>query len=230
MMTRILAAALAATALAAAMPSGAAPVLSTSYDMPNGGGQASGGSYNYWDLNYSGSGSTITDGAPLSGGSGDLTDGVIANNTWNNVENNAGTGPYVGWYSSGLGGQLDPTVTFHFAGSPTITSINIHMDNSGIGGVLAPQTIFVDGVNTAFVAPGGGFGWATLSGLNLTGNTHTIQFNQYPGYWAFISEVTFDGTAVPEPAAWAMLVAGFGFVGAAQRRANRSRRRGVVAA
>ena len=37
----------------------------TSYDMPNGDGQAHSGSFNYWDLAYSGSGATSTDGAPL---------------------------------------------------------------------------------------------------------------------------------------------------------------------
>jgi hypothetical protein len=224
--TRTLAVALATSMLAAALPSVAAPVVSTGYDMPNGGGQTSGGSYNYWDLAYSGSGSTTTDGAALSGGSGDLTDGVVAPGPWYTTENNAGTGPYVGWYWGGLGAQLNPTVTFHFAGSPTITSINVHMDHSFVGGVQAPAAILVDGVNTAFTPPGGGFGWTTLSGLNLTGGTHTLQFQQVPGWWVFVSEVTFDGTAVPEPASWAMMLAGFGLVG----HALRSRRRGVVVA
>jgi len=45
----------------------------TSYDEPDGYGTASGGSSNYWDAGYSGSGCTNCDGAPLSGGIGALT-------------------------------------------------------------------------------------------------------------------------------------------------------------
>ena len=74
------------------MAAAAAPLLSsagyaalvpvTSYSMPNGDGQASGGTFNYWDKNYTGSGATTTDGAPLTGGTGDLTDGVTASDIW----------------------------------------------------------------------------------------------------------------------------------------------------
>ena len=66
------------------MPTGAVAsvqIFATSYEMPNGGGDASGGTYNYWDGSYSGSGSTTTDAAALSGGLGDLTDGIIATET-----------------------------------------------------------------------------------------------------------------------------------------------------
>jgi hypothetical protein len=80
-----------------AAPARAAQIFASSYAMPNGYGTATGGNFNYWDLNYTGSGSTNVDGAPLSGGLGDLTDGIIASGRWNTVENGAGTGPYVGW-------------------------------------------------------------------------------------------------------------------------------------
>jgi hypothetical protein len=216
-----LAAALAASALALAAPSFASQIFSTSYDMPNGGGQASGGSFNYWDLAYSDSGCKTCDGAPLSGGHGDLTDGVVATQEWDFVENNAGTGPYVGWYPAGpLELQLNPTITFHFAGSPTITGVNIHMDNSHVGGVAAPANILVDGVNQPYTPPPVfSIGWVALTGLNLTGGTHTVQFVE-PQWWTFISEVTFDGVAgrgVPEPASWVTMIAGFGMVGGALR-------------
>src|SRR5215471_20513042 len=81
-----------------------------SYDMLNGNGQASGGAYNYWDKFYTGAGNTMQDNAFLSGGLGDLTDGIVTNEHWFNVENSAGTGPYVGWLF------LNPTVVFHFSG------------------------------------------------------------------------------------------------------------------
>lgn len=202
---------------ALAAPAMAAQLSVTSYDMPNGDGQASGGSFNYWDLNYSGAGMTNVDGAPLSGGKGDLTDGVVASDFWFNVENGAGTGPYVGWYSPAT---LNPVVKFNFAGSPTINTIMVQLDNSFVGGVQSPMAILVDGVNTPFVGPGAGtIGWATLSGLNLTGGSHTLEFEQQPGWWVFTSEVEFfGGPGVPEPATWALMLAGFGLAGVAFRR------------
>ena len=194
----------------------AAQLVVTSYDTPNGDGQASGGSFNYWDKNYTGSGATTTDGAALTGGVGDLTDGVVASNFWFNVENAAGEGPYVGWYARRT---LNPTVTFNLAGTPTVNEIRIHLDNSRVGSVFSPAAILIDGVNTAFAGPANGsIGWVTFSGLNLTGGSHTIGFQQDLGGWVFVSEVQFFGSGVPEPAAWAMMLAGFGMAGATLRR------------
>lgn len=50
-----------------AAPTLAAPIAPPSYSMPNGDGQASGGSYNYWDRLWTGLSSTTTDGAAPSG-------------------------------------------------------------------------------------------------------------------------------------------------------------------
>ena len=209
----------AAMALALAVPASASAVLSTGYDMPNGDGTASGGSYNYWDRFYTGAGATTTDGAALSGGKGDLTDGVVAPTFWYLTENGAGTGPYVGWYDPVT---PKPVVTFHFAGSPAIGGINIHIDNSHVGGVYAPGAILVDGISRSFTGPAAGaIGWVGITGLSLTGANHTIEFDQGPLHgWTFVSEITFDGksSGVPEPATWAMMIAGFGLVGATLRR------------
>ena len=38
-------------------PAQAAPISPSSYDMLNGNGRASAGTFNYWDLSYNGSGS-----------------------------------------------------------------------------------------------------------------------------------------------------------------------------
>ncbi len=73
--------------LALAGAASAQAAMPTHYNMPNGYGMASGGSFNYWDGSYSGSGDRSTDYAPLSGGLGDLTDGVIATQSWIEVEN-----------------------------------------------------------------------------------------------------------------------------------------------
>ena len=220
--------AIAAAAIAlTALPATAVQVFSTSYDMINGGGQASGGSSNYWDLSYSGSGATNVDGAYLSGGSGDLTDGVVPSQYWYALESPAGTGPYVGWeYRT----QNNPVITFHFAPGTTVTDLNVFVDNTTFGGVYAPAAILIDGVNTAFTQPNyGSIGWINFTGLNLTGSSHTLELRQYVGLWQFVGEVTFDGSVtagVPEPASWALLIAGFGMVGGTLR----SRRRTSVAA
>ena len=138
-------------AAAVATPAGAVQLFATSYDTPNGDGQAHSGSFNYWDAAYTGSGLTTMDGAPLSGGVGDLTDGVVANDFWFNTENNAGTGPYVGW--RGDVGVHNPIVTFHFLGAPIVNMIAIHLDNSLTGGVGTPDAILIDGTSYAFTGP-----------------------------------------------------------------------------
>ncbi|TFU03888.1 PEP-CTERM sorting domain-containing protein [Polymorphobacter arshaanensis] len=195
--------------------------------MVNGGGTASGGGLNYWDVNYTGSGCTSCDGAYLSGGSGDLTDGVVPALPWYSYENLAGTGPYVGWLSLV---ENNPVITFHFAAGTTVTGLSVFVDNTTYGGVYAPAAILIDGVNTAFSQPGyGSIGWINFTGLNLTGTSHTLELQQYYRQWEFVGEVTFDGRtsgAVPEPASWALMIAGFGMVGGTLR----SRRRASVAA
>ena len=76
-LTLLVAGAAAAFGLGATAVS-AAPLVVTSYDMQNGDGHASGGTYDYWDATYTGSGATTTDHAPLSGGLGVLTDGYAS--------------------------------------------------------------------------------------------------------------------------------------------------------
>lgn len=209
-----------ALALGIATPAMATSLVVTRYDMVNGGGQATGGSSNYWDLAYTGTGCTSCDYAALSGGVGDLTDGVVANDIWFPVESAAGTGPYVGWWDFHA---PSPVVTFYLAGNPLVDSIAIHMDNSNFGGVLAPTSIKIDGQAHGFVAPTlGTAGWVTISGLSLTGQQHTLQFVQAPNTYTFISEVSFFGTAVPEPSEWAMLGMGFALIGSLRRRRSRA--------
>lgn len=206
-------------ALALATPAAAATqIFATSYDTPNGDGQAHSGSFNYWDLAYSGAGATNVDGAALTGGLGDLTDGVVASDFWFNTENAGGTGPYVGW--RGDFGVTNPMINFHFGGNPLIDTISIHFDNSHAGGVGTPTQILVDGVSQAFAGPAAGtIGIVTLDGLNAGGNSHTIQFIQDPVFvWTFISELRFFGRAIPEPSAWVLMIAGFGLAGGMLRR------------
>ena len=208
----------AAAALAFAGAAQAAPIAVTSYDTTNGDGQAHGGSYNYWDANYTGSGATTTDGlsgSVLSGGTGKLTDGVIATDPWYLVSNAAGTGQYVGWLNPNA-----PTIVFHFAGSQTVDDIKLYVDNSHVGGVTAPSAVIVNG--TTYANPS----WVNasapevidLSGLDLVGDSVTIKLED-PTAWVFLSEVQFSGaSAVPEPASLGLMLAGVAVVGATLRR------------
>lgn len=193
-----------------------------SYDMNNGHGQASSGSFNYWDRAYSGAGSTITDNALLSGGKGDLTDGLITAGNWYDVENSAGTGPYVGWRSSVL--PAGPEITFHFASSVSISAIRIHADDSaGVGGVSLPSSVSFNGGTPILVTDpdaGSAPSWLEFAGLSLSGNSVQVKFG-YGNEWVFVDEVQFIGS-VPEPETYAMMLAGLGLLAVAARTKSRT--------
>ncbi len=199
----------------------------SSYDMPNGDGQAHGGSYNYWDATYSNcvAGNCTTDGLSgsyLSGGLGKLTDGVIATQPWYNVSDNSGTGQYVGWL------YTNPTIVFNFAGSVSVGEIKLYVDNSHVGGVTAPNSVVIDG--TTYLNPAWTFASPPqiidITGLHLTGSSVTVTLND-PTYWVFMSEAQFY-SAVPELSTWAMMALGFGGIGLLA--AVRTRRRVAAAA
>ena len=177
----------------------ATPLSVASYSMPNGGT----GSYVYQDINYSNcpASDCTTTGAALSGGTGRLTNGVIPTTDWNVGSNSAG---WIGWESGETNGA-NPAVTFNFAGPSTINSISIWYDNSlGTGGVTEPASASIDGSNYAF-APNTVEGPqnVTLSGLNISGGSVSVQFFQGADEWIMIGQVSFNGTsgtsAVPEP-------------------------------
>jgi hypothetical protein len=165
-------------------------VVPTSYDMLNG----ETGTYTYWDDSYNGSGSTTTSGDLLTGGLGDLTDGVIATQNWFNTP-----GPYVGWYAN------TPTITFNFAGEVQIDSIILHLDDSnGSGGVAAPGSILVEWANGSLLAditdPDSGEPFAfSINALGFTGSELRVTINDGTQPWVFMSEIEFNG--VPGPGA-----------------------------
>jgi len=194
---------------------GAAPLSVSSYSMFNGGT----GSFDYRDFTYlpcPGNNCT-TIGASLSGGVGKLTDGVSPALSWYQYGQNT---PWVGWDVNETNG-LDPLVTFNFPGVEHVNSVTVWVDNTiGYGGVYLPSSVAIDGTSYA-IAPDNsnpnprGY---TFSGLGITGSSVNVQFFQSPPYpWIMVGEVSFDGTNVPEPATWAMMLIGLGGLGAALR-------------
>lgn len=210
--------------LAACPWTGAATVTPSSYEMANGHGQANGGVFNYWDLNYTGSGSTTTDGAALSGGLGDLTDGVVTTQNWFAVENAAGSGPWVGWISSALPGAV--AVRFHFAPGTSIDRIAVHADDSdGAGGVDLPSRVLIDwtGGSAAFditdPTPGDPApSWLEFDGLAIAGVSFVDLRFVYRDVWVFVDEVRFERALLAQPPAALLAALGVLLLGAARRR------------
>lgn len=178
----------------------AAMLSPVSYDMFNG----SSGNFSYWDDSYNGSGNNQADSAYLSGGLGDLTDGVIATQSWNVAELETTSGPYVGW------SNLDPTINFHFNSRINFNTITIYADDfDGHVGVSQPTSVTVNGTNFIVADHAGADPFAiSLTNLGLTSTDLDITI--YRGNsWVFVSEVTFDGvTAVPVPAGVWLFISG----------------------
>lgn len=186
-------------------------VQPVSYAMPNGYGQASGGSFNYWDDTYNGTGSTNVDGAALTNGLGQLTDSIVGANNWGD---NLGNGPayeWVGWIN------INPEIIFDYGTAQQISRIDVHVNNSNFGSVSIFGTVRVgysdDGVNfgnyqsiTTTDADRADLS-ARFYALNLVEQgAHRyvrLEFTR-TNTWLFISEIR----AVPTPGAMALLPLG----------------------
>ncbi len=178
----------------------ALPVLPSTYAMPNGSSLG----YTYWDDAYTGVGCKTCDGAALSGGLGELTDGVVATASWNVTEPPPGPGPYVGWVN------LNPTIAFHFNQSVVIDSVTFNFDDAGgLGSVGGPASVIVSGITYAVVNPPGSGPFSfTVSGLGFTGTDLSISIiRSDTNVVTMVSEISF-ASAVPEPGSGAMLLAG----------------------
>jgi hypothetical protein len=198
--------------IAAAGVASAASVNPVSYDMENGGS----GSYNYWDDTYNGTGDNTANYAALSGGTGDLTDGIIATQNWNAVEAPVGpNGPYVGWRNK------NPVLDFQFGQTRTFTSVVFHFDVSRSGGVDQIEKINLVGFGSANLPI-----YASASPTSYTFDlgqgfsTDELKFQLHrKGDWIMLSEVEFNAiAAVPVPAAGWLLIGGLGALAAVRRR------------
>ena len=168
----------------------------TSYDLLN--GELGGDVPNFFDDTYSGAGDNNSPLASLTGGLGDLTDGVIATQNWRDQHT-----AYVGWAT------IDSVVTFRFADEVVLDNIVFHLDDAEFGGVDNPGGIAVsNGTSSVFQSISDPAGTAPfsfqLATNGLTGNSFDVTFNrqQIGGdfRWVMVSEVQFFGESVPEPA------------------------------
>ncbi|MBL8231839.1 MAG: PEP-CTERM sorting domain-containing protein [Bryobacterales bacterium] len=194
-----------------------APITPVSYTMLNGQGVANGGILNYWDESYSGSGSTTTDGALLSGGLGQLTDGFIGcSNDWTVDCGDGAAFRWVAWNT------IDPVIVFDFGSLQQFQRISVHTNNVGVGGVSMWDTALFqfsnDGVNfspgvlrTTSAAEKADPNARYLdTNLAESGRYVRISFADGPtNIWVLLSEIQFDGVAdVPEPGTALLAAAG----------------------
>jgi len=185
----------------AAGSAGAVQILAASYDMKNGDMSSPGTSLKD-DTYTGGSGDRTVAYALLAGGKGDLTDGAIAPSNWNITPL-----PFVGWRDYYL---PSPEITFHFADPIHIDQVQIHI-NKG----YCPSSVdfLMGGASRNVVVnmgiSGGANDWVSFPGLDLSGDSllvrlrdrpaETINGNYLSRDWILISEVSFDGTVIPEP-------------------------------
>ena len=115
---RVFAALSFAALVVATVPAGATQLTVSSYSMFNG----AHGSFNYRDFDYVPCNNVCdVTGAALNFGTGKLTDGVSPTSSW---YQQGELTQWVGWDNTQLNGA-DPTVTFNFASTVTVNSVNI---------------------------------------------------------------------------------------------------------
>ncbi|MDQ7056940.1 MAG: DUF5011 domain-containing protein [Ghiorsea sp.] len=173
---------------------GGVPIFSSkinpvSYAMSNGGGNNV-----YIDNAYTPGGSA-TAGVALSGGLGDLTDGLVPTISGPVAPDTTTYIPYVGW-------NFNPTITFTFATTETIDRLRVLVDNWGGLGIVQPQQvdIIMGGITKTFAIPSHAFGaplWLDFSGLGLSGTTLDLVLTRTTtNAWVFAAEVEFYNSTV----------------------------------
>lgn len=111
-----------------------------------------------------------------------------------------------------------------FYSSSTAATVTVYDGAGGTGNVLAQINLLAQGSDNCTGDPNGSFCNWTPIGVSFAGTAMSIDFGGTANYTGF-DNITFGsdtpGGTVPEPAVWAMLISGFGLVGAAARRRRR---------
>ena len=110
--------------------------------------------------------------------------------------------------------------SFYYSSSVAAT-VTVYDGTGGTGNVLAQINLAAQGFDNCTGDPNGAFCNWTPIGVSFAGTAYSIDFGGTANYTGY-DNITFGsdtpGGAVPEPAVWAMLISGFGLVGAAARR------------
>lgn len=188
---------------ACAGPTAAVMVVPTLYQLING--------LYFLDDTYTGTGCRTCSGAILSGGLGDLTDGVVATANYN-----VNGTPYVGWR------DVNPTVTFNFPAATIIDSVTISVDDTGgVSGVRPPSSVVLAGTTYPVIDPAGTAPFSfTINNVGFVGSVLPVTFVQ-SGTFVMVSEVAFAASPVSEPSTAGQFMAGVLALGALALRGRR---------
>jgi hypothetical protein len=129
---------------------------------------------------------------------------------------------------------VSPTLTLHFAQATKFSSFDFlsdYLNNYGVGNIDSvlvtigsqSETVFASNYGPANPAGYGLNQTVTLSSLLADIATTSVTFSGFTVKEPFANAVSFSEVvantgAVPEPASWAMMLAGFGLMGFAMRR------------
>lgn len=106
------------------------------------------------------------------------------------------------------------TLTITFDQVVTLTSVGLRAEGHNFTGWGAGKTFLLDGVQTTLPQDTGSIA------VDMTGNVFTFAYGGTNADQFYLASLTV--TPVPEPASVAMVLAGLGFVGVAQRRRTRN--------
>jgi PEP-CTERM motif len=122
------------------------------------------------------------------------------------------------------GSQRSGASDSYLAGFTFLSAINMvdyGFNFFGSDTIVFPGSTFTTGVSTS-TGINGGDPFATRSIFFTAGNAGSLRFNfsssSADNIGPLLDNVSLDISAVPEPASWAMMIAGFSLVGAGMRR------------